>query len=208
MNAFEQKKQLRLEIKNKFQHLNAHEWKNKVKKNLIDRDLSLNLFLLFLYLDIHPQTLVGGFAPLLDREPLWYAAFLEKSALQFKTAFPKEDRSGEMIYLPLGLKELHFQTKERKEFGVMLKAPKSRLRHKEKVSKPDLLLIPGVAFDKRGNRLGRGKAYFDRYLKHFAGLKIGLAYEFQLVERLPVDEWDRAMDMIVTEKTVYFLKDI
>ena len=60
-------------------------------------------------------------------------------------------------------------------------------------------LVPGLAFDKKGQRLGRGGAYFDRALKNFQGLKVGLAYSWQWVDALPREEHDIPMDVILSE---------
>ena len=68
---------------------------------------------------------------------------------------------------------------------------------------PDLLLIPALAFSKKGERLGRGKGYFDRYLENFSGLKIGIGFELQLFDRIPVEEHDILCDMLITEKNIY-----
>lgn len=66
----------------------------------------------------------------------------------------------------------------------------------------DLLIVPGVAFDLRGNRLGYGGGYYDRFFERLrpAVPLVALAFELQLVPRVPVDPWDRPMDWIVTEK--------
>jgi 5-formyltetrahydrofolate cyclo-ligase len=64
----------------------------------------------------------------------------------------------------------------------------------------ELVVVPGVAFDQSGNRLGHGNGYYDRYLNR-AGLrtvKLGLAYDFQVVEQLPVDDLDVKMDALLT----------
>ena len=55
----------------------------------------------------------------------------------------------------------------------------------------DLLVVPGLAFDASGNRLGRGGGYFDRVLKKFSGVSVGLAFDFQVIEKVPMEEWDR-----------------
>ncbi len=66
----------------------------------------------------------------------------------------------------------------------------------------DLLLIPGVVFDKRGNRLGRGKGYYDRLLIETTALKIGIAYDLQMVDVIPVKPSDISMDYIITETRI------
>lgn len=69
-----------------------------------------------------------------------------------------------------------------------------------------LWLVPGVAFDMEGRRLGRGKAVYDRLLGNGAGFKIGVFYECQKCASVPEEEHDRPLDMIVTEKGVYRCK--
>ena len=63
----------------------------------------------------------------------------------------------------------------------------------------DLILVPGVAFDRNLYRLGRGGGYYDRFLKHYSkSLKIGVCYEFQLHKDLPTQIFDIRMDRVVT----------
>lgn len=63
----------------------------------------------------------------------------------------------------------------------------------------DLIIVPGVAFDRQGNRLGRGKGYYDRFLcKHRTTKKIGICFDFQLVDNVPVEENDIPMDEIIS----------
>jgi 5,10-methenyltetrahydrofolate synthetase len=64
-----------------------------------------------------------------------------------------------------------------------------------------LFVVPGVAFDERGGRLGRGRAWYDRALaRHPQGARVGLAYDFQLVPVLPQARWDIRMHAVVTER--------
>ena len=65
-----------------------------------------------------------------------------------------------------------------------------------------VVFVPGVVFDARGNRLGRGAGFYDRMLGQFVGSAwiVGLAYEFQIVEAVPAQSWDCSMDFIVTEE--------
>jgi len=66
------------------------------------------------------------------------------------------------------------------------------------LEKFDLILVPGVAFDWNGNRLGRGRGYYDRILSRVGGLKCGIGYDFQLVKRIPAEPHDVRMNFIVT----------
>jgi 5-formyltetrahydrofolate cyclo-ligase len=71
---------------------------------------------------------------------------------------------------------------------------------------PDLILVPGLAFDATGARLGFGGGYYDRLLAlpmAAGAFVVGLGYAFQMVPRLPVAAWDRPMDAIVTEQHTY-----
>jgi 5-formyltetrahydrofolate cyclo-ligase len=73
----------------------------------------------------------------------------------------------------------------------------------------DIVVIPGIAFDLNGHRLGWGKGYYDRFLeKHKTIHKIGLAYEFQLLPGLPKDKHDVPVTMVVTEKRVLYFNFI
>jgi 5-formyltetrahydrofolate cyclo-ligase len=62
--------------------------------------------------------------------------------------------------------------------------------------KIDLALIPGMAFDKQNNRLGRGKAFYDGLLPALACPKYGLCFDFQLVDEIPVESHDIPMDKV------------
>ncbi len=60
-------------------------------------------------------------------------------------------------------------------------------------------LVPGIAFDRSGNRLGRGKGFYDRLLEGADGVKIGIAYDCQIADAIPSDFHDVSMDYVVTE---------
>ncbi len=71
----------------------------------------------------------------------------------------------------------------------------------------ELVIAPGVAFDKKCNRLGFGKGYYDRFLVGVNAFKIGVCYGFQMAEEIECDENDIKMDMIVTEDGVWRKKN-
>lgn len=63
----------------------------------------------------------------------------------------------------------------------------------------DLIIVPGVAFDRQGNRIGRGKGYYDRFLcQHRAVKKIGMCFDFQLVDEVPTEPTDIVMDEVIS----------
>ncbi len=67
---------------------------------------------------------------------------------------------------------------------------------------PDLILVPGLAFSEKGDRLGFGKGYYDRFLSEAKGLKVGLCYGFQIVPSLPSEPHDVRLDAVITESGV------
>lgn len=71
------------------------------------------------------------------------------------------------------------------------------------VSKIELIIVPGVAYDRRGNRIGRGKGFYDRLLRDSRAVKIGVAYHCQLVDDIEPDEFDVPVDFVVTEQGVF-----
>ena len=76
------------------------------------------------------------------------------------------------------------------------------------VSKLDVVLLPLVAFDLKGNRLGMGGGFYDATFSHLRANKnrptfIGLAYELQKLESLPSDSWDLPLDGVCTESNFY-----
>ncbi len=61
----------------------------------------------------------------------------------------------------------------------------------------DMILVPGVAFDKNNNRMGRGKAYYDKLLRTSKAFKMGICFSFQVFEEVPFDELDVQMDTVI-----------
>ena len=68
-------------------------------------------------------------------------------------------------------------------------------------SEIELVVVPAVAYDRRGKRLGRGKGFYDRFLKQTKATKVGVGYEFQLVDEIPTEPHDVSMDIVITQKT-------
>lgn len=67
----------------------------------------------------------------------------------------------------------------------------------------NLMIIPGLAFDKNGSRIGHGGGYYDRYLHKYPdkiGSKIALAYDFQVLEHIDIESYDEKIDGIITDE--------
>jgi len=119
-------------------------------------------------------------------------------------------RRGVCVYLPRVLKErrmaalkvTELNALEKGAFGVM--AP----RHSEEMADEpptqplpmlDVVIVPGLAFDRAGFRLGYGAGYYDRFLPGGRARTIGLAFDCQVLDAMPHAAWDVPVDVIVTE---------
>jgi len=80
--------------------------------------------------------------------------------------------------------------------------PKKECIREISVDKIDLIIVPGVAFDLSGNRMGHGKGYYDKLLGKTKAITVGLAFKFQLVENIPTELHDKPVDIIITEKQI------
>ena len=71
---------------------------------------------------------------------------------------------------------------------------------------PDILIVPLVAFDKELNRLGYGGGFYDRYIQKISKIKkivkVGLAFSFQKIKKIPTNKYDKKLDVIITEKDI------
>ena len=77
----------------------------------------------------------------------------------------------------------------------------------EQICWPDApILIPGLSFSRNGNRLGKGGGYYDKFLsKEPNHPTVALAYEFQIMDEIPAEEYDQSVDAIVTESGIYIM---
>lgn len=70
----------------------------------------------------------------------------------------------------------------------------------------DMVLVPAVAYDRAGNRVGRGKGYYDRLLMDTRASRVGIAYDFQLVDEIECEPHDAGVDIVVTESRVIYTR--
>ncbi len=180
----EDKKKLRAKLRKTLKE--KHE---ELKKN--DEEISSKLKNLISNIKIQKSLqgpIIGGFAPHFE-EPHWYRSFEENDKIAL--VHMNEDLS--MSYHPIKLKDLLSQ----KHSLVLLDEVR------ETTIGPDIILVPGLGFNKKLERIGRGKGYFDRFLEKFEGISIGIFYECQLCDELFVEATDQKLNYIVTEKNVY-----
>ncbi|HOJ10171.1 MAG TPA: 5-formyltetrahydrofolate cyclo-ligase [Clostridiales bacterium] len=91
------------------------------------------------------------------------------------------------------------------EKGVLgILEPKEEYRREIKPEEIDLVVVPGTAFDANKNRMGYGVGYYDNFLKNIREdcITVGVAFDFQVLDEIPVEKHDIALDMIITEKRV------
>jgi len=121
----------------------------------------------------------------------------------------KECTSGKKIAVPicdkkdrcLILSELgSWDNLESGSYGIL--EPKKEKVKEISISEVDVIIVPGVGFDLNCHRIGHGKGYYDNLLKNSKALLIGLAYDWQIVKHIPIEEHDVLMDKIVTEKRI------
>jgi 5-formyltetrahydrofolate cyclo-ligase len=140
--------------------------------------------------DFSRDCIVGGYFPI-QQEPDWR---VDDRHRLWQWSFPLPDEEA-MAYALCSAEELV----KRSAFGVDMLVPPLECPRVV----PDLLLVPGIAFGRGGERLGRGGGFFDRYLADYSGVKIGLCFEIQLEDDLPMQEHDCWMDYVITERDIY-----
>ena len=68
----------------------------------------------------------------------------------------------------------------------------------------DLLIVPGLGYDKKGYRIGFGGGYYDRFLAHFKGDTVSLFFSEQLLSSIPIENWDQPVNCLIGEASIYF----
>jgi 5-formyltetrahydrofolate cyclo-ligase len=138
-----------------------------------------------------------------------------RSEVRTRQALPAALASGKKIVVPWcndrgELELFHLTDLDELAVGMYrILEPKPELRGlPEKQVAPeelDLIMVPGVAFDRNGGRLGHGKGYYDKLLQHARrdAPLVALAFECQLFDEIPMDRHDIFMDSIITETAVY-----
>lgn len=107
-----------------------------------------------------------------------------------------------LVFVPMGLQQYQQQRFYRHRFGML----EPRGQRGRSVGQLDVLIMPLVAVDQRGIRLGMGGGFYDRTLAHAPArpYRIGLAYPFQHVALLPARPWDQALDAVVTPELITY----
>ncbi len=143
-----------------------------------------------------------------SKEIFLYISF--KSEVETDQIILEGKKSGKSIFAPrINNKNMKFYRIDninsedliKNSYGIL--EPPSGLKEAFPI-KSSLMLIPGVAFNLKGERLGRGGGFYDRYLKEFPDIiKTGTTFEIQICDNLPTDDWDQNMDYLLTDKKLY-----
>lgn len=111
---------------------------------------------------------------------------------------------GKRVLLPVVVDEKNMlireytSKKDLQEGAYHILEPIGKLFPKEKYQEIEVGIIPGMGFDYKGNRLGRGKGYYDRFLQQVPDIyKIGICFDFQKVENLPIEPTDIRMHEVI-----------
>ena len=177
-----EKEQLRKALKEKRKSLSAAEVDEKssvAAKIFLESDVYKKASTIMLYMPIQNEV---DTSRIIDR------AFMDKKQL----VFPVTDRKNGVITPYLAEDKTEFK---KGAFSV----PEPALRKEISFEEIDVILVPGIVFDKSGNRIGFGKGCYDLFLCKCNALKTGVCYEFQLFDKIPADEHDIKMDYILTE---------
>lgn len=129
----------------------------------------------------------------------------EKFEVSTDELITKSLAAGKRVCLPRIKKKSELEFREIKNLAELeigkfgIRAPRED-SPKIMIEKLDLLVVPGLSFTKNGERLGRGGGFFDRVLKKFHGVSVGLAFDFQILEKIPTERWDERVRRVVAGK--------
>ena len=167
-----------------------------IKKKRFDKNLKINLdkFIYFLKINRFNNKNVGGYYPSnYEIDDLKILELLEKK--NFKVSLPIIKKDNQMDFYSWSRND----PLKINKFGIP--EPVS-----SKIFYPEILLVPLVAYDSSLNRLGYGGGYYDRYIERIEKIKkvtkIGLAFSFQRISSIPINQYDKKLDFIVTEKEI------
>jgi 5-formyltetrahydrofolate cyclo-ligase len=132
------------------------------------------------------------FAPMLSEPDVW--PLLEEALAAGKTVALPRFSAETKTYLAARIQDLERDLR-RGQLGI--REP-TKACAEFPLSRLELVLVPGVAFDLQGRRLGRGKGYYDRLLTNVRGVKCGVGFNEQIVDLIPVGPLDIQLDCILT----------
>ncbi|WP_209125377.1 5-formyltetrahydrofolate cyclo-ligase [Alkalihalobacillus sp. BA299] len=183
-----EKKELRSLVKSKLTKMSTEEYKSKSDK------IKEHLCSTALWKEANTIAITISKGNEVNTYEIIERAWEEGKTIVAPKTYPE---TSEMVFFQINdfndLESTYFQLKE-PNVQVCLPYERDRI---------DLIIVPGVAFDTSGNRLGYGGGYYDRYLVDYQGHTCALAFEQQLIHGIPLEPFDIPVQMIVTEDRVY-----
>ena len=167
----------------------------KLRKKNFNKNFKINLDKFFSFLKINTDMKnIGGYYPsIFEIDNLEILYLLEKK--KYNISLPKIEKKNQMNFLKWSSND----PLKINKYGIP--EPTSA-----KIVFPDILIIPLVAYDNNLNRLGYGGGFYDRYIEKIEKIKkvikIGLAFSFQKISSIPIGQYDKKLDFIVTEKEI------
>ena len=165
----------------------------KLRRANINKNLKINPNKIFSFLKKKKINFknVGGYYPCnYEINSLKILNFLRKK--KFNISLPIIKKKNQMDFFKWSLKD----PLKINKYGIVETTSSNKVN-------PNILLIPLVAFDRQLNRLGYGGGFYDRYLNKITNVtKIGLAFSYQELKKIPIGKYDKKLDLIVTEKEI------
>ena len=168
----------------------------KFRRENFNKNLKINLvkFFSFLKINIHNHKKIGGYYPSnYEIDDLEILDALDKK--NYKVSLPIVRKNNQMNFYSWSKKD----PLKINKFGIP--EPVS-----SKILYPDILLVPLVGYDNNLNRLGYGGGFYDRYIEKIEKIKkvtkIGLAFSYQKIKSVPINQYDKKLDYIITEKEI------
>ena len=135
---------------------------------------------------------------------------LEELLKSGKKVFLPRTEKDDMDFFQISNTESIENQTEIGDFGIVVPKKNLKMLSPKEIGKDFLILIPGLAFDKKGNRLGKGKGFYDKYLENVLQCKskdnypmlVGFCYDFQIVDEVPTEKSDIPVDYVVSETRI------
>ena len=179
--------------------MNKHKLRSKIlkiRKKNSNKNLEINLSKFFSFLKRSKLKFknIGGYFPSnFEIDDLKILEMMEKK--NFNVSLPVIKENNQMNFLQWS----RYDPLKINKFGIP--EPVS-----SKIIVPDILLVPLVSFDGKLNRLGYGGGFYDRYIEKIEKvkkvIKIGLAFSYQKIKKIPTNKFDKKLDFIITEKDI------
>ena len=179
--------------------MNKHKLRSKIlkiRKKNSNKNLEINLSKFFYFLKrikLKSKNIGGYFTSNFEIDDLKILEMMEKK--NFNVSLPVIKENNQMNFLQWSRND----PLKINKFGIP--EPIS-----SKIINPDILLVPLVSFDSKLNRLGYGGGFYDRYIEKIEKvkkvIKIGLAFSYQKIKKVPINKFDKKLDFIITEKEI------